>query len=389
MKDRKILVLDNISESGLKSFRGGYSMSDEPGGVHGALVRSYDMHGMDFPDSLRVIARAGVGLNNIPIDECSERGIVVLSTPGANANAVKELVLAGMLLSSRDIIGGISWVREHADDPDIAKTAEKAKKAFAGQELMGKTMGVIGLGAIGVIVANLCTYFGMEVLGYDPYISVQSAWRLNRSVKHEADIGELFANADYITVHVPATDSSRNLINKASFDQMKKGVRILNFSRDFVVNDDDILEALKSGKVARYITDFATPRSVNMPNTIITPHLGASTREAEENCALMAVNELQDYLDNGNITHSANFPDVNAGICRTQSRIACLHRNIPGMLGALTAILGDAKINIANLQNASRDRYAYTLIDIEERISDDALVKFKAIDGMLRVRIVK
>lgn len=382
-------MLNNISEYGLKHFRKGYTLTDKPDEVHGALVRSADMHGMELPESLRVIARAGVGLNNIPIEECSKKGVVVLSTPGANANGVKELVFCAMLLSSRDVIGGIKWVRDNASDPDIAKDAEKTKKVFVGGELTGKKLGVIGLGAIGVIVANLGTEFGMEVLGYDPYISVGSAWRLNRDVKHESDIKELFSQCDYITVHVPATDSSKNLLNKTSLDQMKDGVMIFNFSRDFVVNNDDIEEALKSGKVAKYFTDFATPRTVLLPNTIITPHLGACTHEAEENCALMAVNELQDYLDNGNILHSANYPDINAGVCPTSSRIACLHRNIPGMLGALTAILGDAKINIANLQNASREKYAYTLIDIEERISDEALKKFRDINGMLRVRIVK
>lgn len=388
MKDRKILVLNNISESGLKSFRPGYTMTDKPDGAHGALIRSYDMHGMEFPDSLRAIARAGVGLNNIPIDLCSEKGIVVLSTPGANANAVKEMVLCAMLLSSRDILGGIKWVRDHAADPDIAKTAEKEKKAFSGCELKGKKMGVIGLGAIGVIVANLCTQFDMEVLGYDPYISVGSAWRLNRNVRHEASLDELLAVSDYITIHVPAADSSRNLLNGDSFKKMKDGVRIFNFSRDFVVNEDELMVALKSGKVGKYFTDFATPISLALPNTVITPHLGACTAEAEDNCALMAARELQDYLDNGNIVHGANFPDVDAGRCNTASRIALLHRNIPGMLGALTAILGEGKINIANLQNASRGEYAYTLLDIEQRISDEALSRFRAIEGMLRVRIV-
>lgn len=404
MKDRNILILDNISKKGLDSFREGYSIykegdtsymdegKEEKGDIHGILLRSHDMHHFEFPDSLRAIARAGVGLNNIPIDLCSEKGIVVMSTPGANANAVKEMVLAAMLLSSRDIVGGINWVRAHSSGPDIAniaRAAEKAKKAFAGEELMGKTLGVIGLGAIGVIVANLATSFGMEVLGYDPYILVRSAWRLNRSVRHEADLDELFSRSDFITVHVPATDSMRNLLNKDSFKKMKDGVKIINFSRDFVVNESDIKESLESGKVAAYFTDFATPMSVNMPNTIVTPHLGASTKEAEENCALMAVRELEDYLDNGNISHSANFPDVNAGTPRTESRIGLLHRNVPGMLGALTAIMGESNINIANLQNASRDKYAYTLIDIESRISDKALLSLRAIDGMLRVRIVK
>lgn len=389
MKDRKILLLDNISDYGIRTFRDGYEITKELDGAHGILVRSSSLHGMKFPKSLRAIARAGVGLNNIPIEDCSRKGIVVMNTPGANANGVKELLVCALLLSARDVVGGINWVRENSYDPEITKLAEKAKKTFAGEELLGKKLGVIGLGAIGVIVANIGAELGMEVLGYDPYISVESAWRLNRNVRHEADLNELFARSDYITVHVPATNSSRNLLNKDSFEKMKYGVRIFNFSRDFVVNEDDLLPALKEGKVAKYFTDFATPKSVLLPNTLITPHLGASTYEAEENCALMAVKQMQDYLDNGNIFHSANFPAVNLGTCKTASRIGCLHHNTPGMLGALTAILGDAKINIANLQNASLGNYAYTLFDIEDRISDEALLKFRSIDGMLRVRIIK
>lgn len=389
MKNRKILLLNNISDHGLKEFRDGYMTTSSMEEAHGALVRSADMNEMKFSPSLRAIARAGVGVNNIPLDRCADEGIVVFNTPGANANAVKELVLAGLMLASRDIVGGVEWVRENAADPGIEEHAEKAKKAFSGHEVIGKKIGVIGLGAIGVIVANMCAYLGMEVYGYDPYISVGSAWRLKREVKHEEYIDDLFEKCDYITVHVPATDSSRDLLNALSFAKMKDGVRILNFSRGFVVNEDDITEALKSGKVAKYITDFPTPKSVLMPNTVVTPHLGASTEESEDNCAKMAVLELQNYLDNGNIFHSVNYPDIDAGVCKVESRIACLHRNEPGMLGKLTAIMGEADINIANMQNASRDKYAYTLMDIDTRITDAALNKIRAIDGMLRVRIVK
>ena len=389
MKDRKIYLLNNISDYGLKDFRNGYSITKDFDEAHGALVRSADMFGMDFPASLRAIARAGVGVNNIPLDKCAEHGIVVMNTPGANANGVKELVVAALMLASRDIVGGIEWVREHADDPEIAANAERAKKAFAGNEIIGKNIGVIGLGAIGVLVANICAYLGMTVYGYDPYISVGSAWRLKREIRHIESLDELYEKCDYITVHVPAVPSSRDMLNVVSFAKMKEGVRILNFSRDFVVNEDDIASALESGKVAKYVTDFATPKSVKMKNTVVIQHLGASTEEAEDNCAQMAVRQIQNYLDNGNIKNSCNYPDVDAGICRTESRIACLHKNVPNMLGQLTAIMGSAHINIANMQNASREKYAYTLMDIETRISDEALDKIRAIPGMLRVRIVK
>ena len=389
MKNRKIFLLNNISDEGLKAFRDGYNTTGSLDDAHGALVRSADMKAMKFPPSLRAIARAGVGVNNIPLERCADEGIVVLNTPGANANAVKEMVIAGLMLASRDIVGGIEWVKNNANDPEIEEHAEKAKKAFSGCEVIGKKIGVIGLGAIGVLVANICAYLGMEVYGYDPYISVGSAWRLKREVRHEESIDELFEQCDYLTVHVPAVESNRDMINKLSLAKMKDGVRILNFSRGFIINEDDITEALKSGKVAKYVTDFATPKSVLMPNTVVTPHLGASTEEAEENCARMAVQEIQDYLDNGNIHHSVNYPDIDAGVCKVESRIACLHRNAPGMLGKLTAIMGEAEINIANMQNASRDKYAYTLMDIDTRITDEALDKIRAIEGMLRVRIVK
>ena len=389
MKDRKISLLNNISDYGLRDFRDGYSTTKDFHEAHGALVHSCDMQDMEFPPQLRAIARAGVGVNNIPLDRCAEAGIVVMNTPGANANGVKELVVAALMLASRDIVGGIEWVKEHADDPNIAADVEKAKKAFAGNEIIGKCIGVIGLGAIGVLVANICAYLGMTVYGYDPYISVGSAWRLKREIRHIESLDELFEKCDYITVHVPAIPSSKDMLNALTFAKMKDGVKILNFSRDFVVNEDDIAAALESGKVSKYVTDFATPKSVRMKNTVVIPHLGASTEEAEDNCALMAVRQLQNYLDNGNIKNSVNYPDIDAGKCRTESRIACLHKNVPNMLGQLTNIMGEANINIANLQNASRNKYAYTLMDIETRISDEALDEIRAIPGMLRVRIVK
>jgi len=389
MKDRSIYCLNNISPVGLKELREGYSLTDSPEDAHAILVRAASMHEMQFSPSLRAIARAGAGVNNIPLERCAEEGIVVFNTPGANANAVKELVVAGLMLASRDIIGGVRWVEEHADDPDIAKTAEKAKKAYGGCEISGKKLGVIGLGAIGVLVANTALSLGMEVYGYDPYISVGSAWSLRRGVHHSEKVEELYENCDYITIHVPATPATNHMINAEAIARMKDGVRLLNFARDLLVDEEALAEALEKGKVSAYITDFATPASVRMKHAVVTPHLGASTEESEEKCAVMAVREITDYLDNGNILHSVNFPDLDAGICQSESRIACLHRNIPNMLGQLTAIMGEENINIAHLINKSREKYACTVFDIESRITDGALDRIKGIEGMLRVRIVK
>ena len=389
MKDRKIYCFNKISPVGTALFREGYELTEELSEAHGILVRSADLFSVDMPESLRAIARAGAGVNNIPIDACSEKGIVVFNTPGANANAVKELVIAAMLLCSRDIKGGMQWVETHASDPDIAKSVEKAKKDFAGHEIQGKKLGVIGLGAIGVLVANIAVSLGMEVYGYDPYISIGSAWSLKREVRHSEKLSELYENCDFITVHVPATKDTRGMIDRAAIAQMKDGVNVLNFARAELVNEADMAEALESGKVHRYITDFADPATVAMKNAIVIPHLGASTEESEENCAAMAVRELQDYLDNGNITHSVNFPDLDAGVCQTTSRIACLHLNIPNMLGQITAVMREEDIDIATLYNKSRDRYAYTLMDIANRITDEALERLRGSKGMLRVRIVK
>ena len=389
MKDRKIYCLNQISPVGTERFRAGYELTEKPEEAHGMLVRSADVKDMEFPASLRAIARAGAGVNNIPLERCAEEGIVVFNTPGANANAVKELVVAGLMLASRDVVGGVEWVKAHAEDANVSKDTEKAKKAFAGHEVQGKKLGVIGLGAIGVLVANTASALGMEVYGYDPYISVGAAWNLNREVHHAADVNELYANCDYLTIHVPLMDSTRGMIDAAAIAKMKDGVRILNYARDVLVNEADLEQALESGKVARYLSDFPNPRSVHMKNTVVTPHLGASTEESENNCAVMAVAELQDYLDNGNIRHSVNYPDCEAGVCKTESRLALLHHNIPNMLGQITAIMGEEKINIANLTNKSRDKFAYTLVDIENRITDEALARIRAIDGMLRVRIVK
>lgn len=389
MKDRKILCLNSIANVGIDALRDGYSLTDNVEEAHGILVRSADMKEMELPECLRAIARAGAGVNNIPLDRCAEQGIVVFNTPGANANGVKELVVAGLMLASRDIAGGIEWVRENASDPTVTRDAEKAKKAFAGTEIKGKKLGVIGLGAIGVMVANTAWQLGMDVYGYDPYISVGAAWNLRTEIKHCEDITELYERCDYITIHVPAMESTKGMIDADAIAKMKDGVYVLNFARDTLVDDDAMAAALESGKVAKYVMDFPNAKTVRMKNCIVTPHLGASTEESENNCAIMAAEELQDYLDNGNIRHSVNYPDLDAGICKTESRIACLHENTPGMLSNITSAMGREGVNIANLYNKSRDKFAYTLIDLDERIADGALEALKDIQGMRRVRIVK
>ena len=389
MKDRKIHCLNNIAQVGLDRLRSGYTITDDINEAQGILVRSADMKETQFPKCLRAIARAGAGVNNIPLERCAEEGIVVFNTPGANANGVKELVVAGLMLASRDIAGGIEWVKENADDPTVTKDAEKAKKAFAGTEIKGKKLGVIGLGAIGVMVANTAWQLGMDVYGYDPYISVGAAWHLRTEIKHCENIDEVYELCDYITIHVPAMESTKGMISAEAIAKMKDGVYVLNFARDTLVDDDAMAAALESGKVAKYVMDFPNARTVNMKNCIVTPHLGASTEESENNCAVMAADELQNYLDNGNIIHSVNYPDLDAGICKTESRIACLHENTPGMLSNITSTMGKENVNIANLYNKSRDKFAYTLMDLDERITDEALLALNNIKGMRRVRIVK
>ncbi len=389
-KHRKILCLNNIAQIGLDKFRTGYEIveienADEAAGI---LVRSADMLSMDFHDGLRAIARAGAGVNNIPIEKCSEQGIVVFNTPGANANSVKELVIAGLLLASRDIFGGISWVKENASESEIAKLTEKAKKKFSGNEIYNRKLGVIGLGAIGVRVANAAVALGMNVLGYDPFLSVKSAWMLSPMIKHADTVEELYSSCDFITLHVPALDSTRRMINSEAISRMKHGIKILNFARDVLVDEKALTEALTSGKVAKYISDFPNTISANLPNAIILPHLGASTEEAEDNCAVMAVEQMQDYLDNGNITNSVNFPALNAGKCETEARVAILHRNIPNMLSQITSFFGQNGLNIENLQNKARGAYAYTLLDISHAMPVDTVERLKEIEGVLRVRRV-
>ena len=381
--------LNPISQVGLDEFTKDYAPVSTPETADAILVRSAAMHEMEFAPDLKAIARAGAGVNNIPLEKCAEQGIVVFNTPGANANGVKELVIAGMLLASRDIIGGINWVQENEEDGNIAKDAEKAKKAFAGQELEGKKLGVIGLGAIGVLVANAATHLGMDVYGYDPYVSVDSAWRLSRSIHHTTNVDEIYENCDYITVHVPALDSTKGMIGKDALGLMKEGVIVLNFARDVLVDSEAMVDALVAGKVKHYVTDFPTPEIAGVKGAIVIPHLGASTEESEDNCAKMAVKEVMDYLENGNIRNSVNYPNCDMGVCHAASRVAVLHLNVPNMIGQITGILASGNVNISDMTNKSRDKYAYTLLDLENPAEEEMVEKLKAIKGVLRVRVIK
>lgn len=385
---RKIHCMNAISKYGTDLLNENYVLTDDVNEADGILVRSASLHEMQFPASMLAIARAGAGVNNIPLDACAEEGIVVFNTPGANANAVKELVIAAMVLASRDVIGGIEWCRTIKDDPNIAKAVEKGKKAFAGYEIKGKKLGVIGLGAIGAEVANAAAALGMEVYGYDPFISVNAAWMLSRDVRHTTSLDAIYQECDYITVHVPALDSTKGMINKDAFAQMKDGVVIMNFARDVLVNDDDMAEALKSGKVKTYVTDFPNPKSANMEGAIVVPHLGASTEESEDNCAKMAVQEIMDYLDNGNIRNSVNYPACDMGVKKTPARVAVLHMNVPNMIGQITGTLASGGINISDMTNKSREKYAYTLMDLEKEPDGMTIQKLNAIQGVLRVRVI-
>lgn len=380
--------LNPISQIGLDKFTENYQKTEAAEAADAILVRSASMHEMELPENLKVVARAGAGVNNIPLDRCAEKGIVVFNTPGANANGVKELVIAGMLLAARDIIGGINWVQEYEEDGDIAKITEKKKKAFAGTELEGKKIGVIGLGAIGVLVANAATHLGMEVYGYDPYVSVDAAWKLSRNIHHAKSVDELYKECDYLTVHVPALDDTKGMINKDAISLMKDGVVILNFARDVLVNQEDIVDALVSEKVRSYVTDFPTKEIVGVRGAIVIPHLGASTEESEDNCAKMAVAEVMDYLQNGNITHSVNYPDCDMGVKGSGVRITILHRNIPNMLGQFTALLAGEGMNISLMANKSKKEYAYTMIDVESEVSGQIAKALEAVEGVLKVRVI-
>ena len=385
----KVNCLNPIAACGLDMLGDNYEITENTNEAEAILVRSAGMHDMDLPESLLAVARAGAGVNNIPLDACAEKGIVVFNTPGANANGVKELVIASLLLAARDITGGIKWCQDNKDDENIAKSGEKAKKAFAGTEIKGKKLGIIGLGAIGVLVANAANRLGMDVYGCDPYLSVEHALNMSRDVTMVKTNEELYEMCDYLTVHVPLLDSTKGMFNKEAFDKMKDGVVLLNFSRDTLVNEDDIKVALESGKVAKYVVDFPNPTTVKLPNTTVTPHLGASTQESEDNCAKMAVSEIRDFMENGNIKNSVNYPNCDDGVCQTAGRITIAHKNVPNMLSQFTTLFSKDGVNIENMVNKSRGNFAYTILDICSDSTDEVVKELEALDGVIRVRVIK
>lgn len=381
--------LNPIAEIGLKKFTDIYTKTEDVNKADGILVRSAAMHDMELPDQLLAIARAGAGVNNIPLDKCAEKGIVVFNTPGANANGVKEMVIAGMLLASRDIVGGINWVLSEKGNKDIAKAAEKEKKNFAGTEIQDKKLGIIGLGAIGVKVANVAKNLGMEVYGYDPYVSVNAAWNLSRDVKHVLNVDEIYENCDIITIHVPLMDATKGMLNQEAISKMKDGVILMNFARDILADENAVLEGIKAGKIRKYVSDFPNTTTVGQEGCIIIPHLGASTEESEDNCAEMAVEEMMDYLEDGNIVNSVNYPNCDMGVCDKAGRIAIFHKNRANMITKFTALIGDSGINITDMMNKSKGEVAYTMMDLEQPLDKDIIGKLQAIDGVFRVRIVK
>ena len=381
--------LNPIAQVGLEKFRDNFVKTENVDEADGILVRSAAMHDMELSDKLLAVARAGAGVNNIPLDKCAQKGIVVFNTPGANANGVKELVFAGMLLAARDVVGGIEWAKTQVGNDDVAKLTEKEKKKFAGTELEDKKLGIIGLGAIGVKVANAAKHLGMEVYGYDPYVSVDAAWNLSRDVKHVLNVEEIYENCDFITVHVPLLDSTREMINAESIAKMKDGVIILNFARDLLADEKAVLDGIKSGKIRKYVTDFPNPTTVGQEGCIVIPHLGASTEESEDNCAKMAVKEMMNYLENGNIINSVNYPNLDMGVCSQAGRVAIFHKNIANMISKFTATFGDLNINITDMCNKSRGEVAYTMLDVEESLTDEIVSKLQAIEGVIRVRVVK
>ena len=384
-----IKTMNKIAQVGLNQFPADYQVGDSVEGEEGILVRSAKLHDYPFPDTLWGIARAGAGTNNIPVAECAQKGIVVFNTPGANANGVKELVLAALLMASRDLVGGVEWVKAQAATPDtdVAAAVEKGKSAFVGPELYRKTLGVIGLGAIGALVANVALSLGMEVYGYDPFLSVDTALRLDRHVHVVKDVTELYRVSDYVTIHVPYTPDTRHTINADTIAQMKDGVRIVNLARGELVDDEAMMAALERGKVARYVTDFPNNTITLAPNVVPIPHLGASTPESEDNCAIMAAQQLRDFLENGNIKNSVNFPNVEMERSGVQ-RLCIIHRNIPAMLANITAQLSGDGVNVENMTNKSRGDFAYTLVDVGSAVEESVIDDIRAIDGIIRVRVI-
>ena len=386
----RIKTMNKISAVGLNTFdREYYEVGEDLTEEDAILVRSAKLHDYAFPESLRAIARAGSGVNNIPLDRCSEQGIVVFNTPGANANAVKELVLCSLLLASRDVAGGIRWVRQQVEDgTDVTTVVEKGKSAFIGPELYHKTLGIIGLGAIGSLVANIALSMGMDVYGYDPYLSVDAALRLDRHVKVVKDVRELYKKSDYITMHIHFTPETKHLINAEAIAAMKRGARVINLARGEIVDDDAMIAALETGRVASYVTDFPNNRLVAAPHVVAMPHLGASTPESEQNCAVMAARELQDYLESGNIRHSVNLPDVEmtrSGVCR----MCIIHKNVPAMLANITTLLSRDGINVENLSNKSKDYYAYTIVDLSTDVEEAVIEEVKQLPNVIRVRVIR
>lgn len=381
--------LNPIAEVGLKKFDGNYAKTEQMEDADAVLVRSAAMHDMELPEKLCVIGRAGAGVNNIPLGKCSEQGIVVFNTPGANANGVKELVLAGLLLASRDIVGGMYWVRSERQNEELEQLAEKQKKNFAGNEIMGKKLGVIGLGAIGILVANAAAALGMEVYGYDPYISVNAAWKLSRDVRHIMDVNDIYRECDYITIHVPLMDSTKGMIGAEAVSMMKPTAVVMNFARGPLVDQKAIVEALRTNRIKKYVTDFPNPDVASLKNAIVIPHLGASTEESEDNCAIMAVEEIRDYLENGNIHNSVNYPNCDMGVCKSAMRVCILHRNIPNMLTKFTATIGDLNINIERMNNVTRGEYGYVMIDLGHAADEEMIDRIRKIEGVLKVRVMK
>lgn len=389
MKERNVVCLNPISPKGLERLGANYAIVQDASDADCWLVRSADLHGKTLPSRLRAIGRAGAGVNNIPLDACVQQGIVVFNTPGANANAVAELVIAGMLMASRDIVGGINWLRTLEATPDIGAKVEKGKKNFAGTELRGKKLGVIGLGAIGHLVANVAVSLGMEVYGYDPYISVNYAWRLSRSVRHVENLEEVLKECDYITIHVPLMDATRMMIGAQQVAMMKEGVILLNFSRDSLVDEEAVGAALQSEKIRKYVTEFANEKNVAFTNTIIIPHLGASTEESEENCAVMVVEEVQDYLNNGNIANSVNFPAISLGSLKSPTRVVVLHKNVPGIISKITTLFSNFNFNIEQMISASRGSVACALFDVEQTMQREFAMQLSNQDNILKVRVIQ